>query len=73
MTQPHIQLHMNICLRCHTQPVKSSSWCAGGDTARTLCFTCDTPLIHMDMRIPALLLRDETYSEWTVTQAASVD
>jgi hypothetical protein len=60
-----LHLYLNICLKCHTMPVKYSSWEAGGDVALPYCLICgkEVEVIRMNLSIPVSLLHDKVYSE----------
>lgn len=64
----HLHLHLNICLRCHTLPVKFSSWHAEGPVMVPYCLRCgkEVEVLHMSIDIPVSLLNDQAYSEFAL-------
>jgi hypothetical protein len=67
-TNPQLQLHLSICLRCHALPVKNLSWEPTGHTVSQYCRFCQTQgkeseMIYMNIAIPVSLLNDQAYSE----------
>jgi hypothetical protein len=60
-----LRLHLNICLRCHTLPVQSSSWEMRGERALPCCLHGDEQpeVVQMTIAIPVSLLNDKAYSK----------